>query len=126
MEFQASFKQKTMSLKSGKHIVEEIDGIRCTIVEKAIPENRLNFLTDLLKHNGYETMVNEEPPTEGATEKLFTLGVTDILFNPLVDVYKRRLKSETGLKVTPAYWLQISSKETEAEVNYWDFESVKK
>jgi hypothetical protein len=115
-----------MSLKSGKHIVEEIDGVRCTIVEKNITESRLNFLTDLRKHNGYETKVREEPAIDGAVEKLFTLGVTDILFNPLVDVYKRRLKSKTGLKVTPAYWLQISSKETEAEVNYWDFESVKK
>jgi hypothetical protein len=115
-----------MALNNGKHIVEEITGVRCTIVEKNIPENRLNFLTDLLKHNGYETMVQEEPLIEGTTEKHYTLGITDILFNPVIDVYERRLKSKTGHKVTPAYWLQISSKETEAEVNYWDFETVKK
>jgi hypothetical protein len=38
----------------------------------------------------------------------------------VVDVYKRSLKSFSGKKVTPAYWLQQSDKETEAEVNYWD------
>lgn len=113
-----------MALKNGKHIVEEIEGVRCTIVEKSIPEIRLKFLTDLLKLNGYDTKVLEEPSAEGASEKLYTLGVTDILFNPVIDVYKRRLKSESGLKVTPAYWLQISSAETEAEKSYWNFTPV--
>jgi hypothetical protein len=111
-----------MSLKSGKHIIEEFDGIRCTIVEKSIPEERLNFLKELLEINGYKIMIREEIPPEGNTNKLFTIGVTDLIFNPLVDVYKRRLKTKTGHKVTPAYWLQISSKETEAEVNYWNFD----
>jgi hypothetical protein len=31
------------------------------------------------------------------------------------------LKSISGKRVTPAYWLQESEKETEAEVNYWNF-----
>jgi hypothetical protein len=116
-----------MALNNGKHIVEEIEGIRCSIVEKNITsEERLAFLTKLLKHNGYNILVREEPAIEGAAEKKYTIGVADILFNPVVDVYKRRLKSETGHKVTPAYWLQLSAKETEEEVNYWDFESVKK
>jgi len=110
-----------MSLKSGKHIVEEIEGTRCTIVEKSIPEERLNFLKDLLGLNGYKVMVRDEIPTEGTPNHLYTVGVTDLIFNPLVDVYKRRLLSKTGHKVTPAYWLQLSDKETEAEVNYWNF-----
>jgi len=42
-----------------------------------------------------------------------------LMFNPVIDVYKRRLKSLTGKKVTPAYWLQQSDAETEQEVNYW-------
>jgi hypothetical protein len=44
-----------------------------------------------------------------------------MLFNPVIDVYKRSLKSLSGKKVTPAYWLQESDKESEAEVNYWSF-----
>jgi hypothetical protein len=42
-----------------------------------------------------------------------------MLFNPVVDIYKRDLKSLSGKRVTPAYWLQESTKEGEAEVNYW-------
>jgi hypothetical protein len=114
-----------MSLKNGKHIVEEIYGVRCSIVEKGITEERLNFLKVLLEYNGYKVAVREEFPTEesqGTTNSLlFTIGVTDLLFNPIVDVYKRRLHTKTGHKVTPAYWLQLSTNETEAEVNYWNF-----
>jgi hypothetical protein len=110
-----------MSLKSGKHIIEEIEGIRCTIVEKGISEARVKFLKDLLELNGFKTMLREEVPVETAPEKLFTLGVTDLVFNPLVAVYERHLHSKSGRKVTPAFWLQQSAKETEEEVNYWDF-----
>ena len=44
-----------------------------------------------------------------------------MLFNPVVDVYKRDLISPSGKRVTPAYWLQESTKEGETEVNYWDY-----
>ena len=114
-----------MALNNGKHIVDEIDGVRCTIVEKNLPENRLNFLKELLVLNGYETKIMEEPEAEGSTSKTFSLGVTDIIFNPVIDVYERRLKTKTGNIVTPAYWLQISSAETEAENAYWDFKTAR-
>ncbi|MGE0018397.1 MAG: hypothetical protein AB7S72_01920 [Draconibacterium sp.] len=105
-----------MALNKGKHIVEELDGVRCTVVETGVSAERADFLKKLLELNGYEVKSVQEG--ENPTYKI---GVTDILFNPLVDVYKRRLKSFTGKRVTPAYWLQQSDKETEAEVNYWAF-----
>jgi len=110
-----------MPLNSGKHIVDEIDGVRCTIVEKDINQQRLEFLKELLEYNHYDVKTQLQEATEGQTEPLFTIGVTDILFNPVVDVYKRRLRTKSGHRVTPAYWLQLSDKETEKEVNYWSF-----
>lgn len=105
-----------MALNKGKHIVEEIGGVRCTVVETGVSAERMEFLKKLLELNGYEVKTVQE--NDSGT---FKIGVTDLIFNPLVDVYKRRLKSFTGKKVTPAYWLQQSDKETEAEVNYWTF-----
>jgi len=105
-----------MALNKGKHIIEEIDGIRCSVVEKGVSPERAEFLKKLLELNNYTVKIaaNGEPET-------FKIGVTDMLFNPVVDVYKRSLKSPSGKKVTPAYWLQESGKETESEVNYWNF-----
>lgn len=104
-----------MALNKGKHLVEEIDGVRCTVVEKGITPERTQFLKTILELNGYEVKTTAEP--DSATIKL---GVTDILFNPVIDIYERRLKSPSGKKITPSYWLQDSDKETEAEVNYWN------
>ena len=114
-----------MPLNSGKHIVEEIEDVRCSIVEKGATQERVDFLKGLLELNGYEVKILKEAEVEGQPAS-FTLGVTDLLFNPVVDVYKRRLKTKAGHKVTPAYWLQLSSNETEAEVNYWNFKPSKK
>jgi len=103
-----------MPLNKGKHIVEEIDGVRCSLVEKGVTPERTEFLKKLLELNKYTVKVVAEADTT-----TFKIGVTDMLFNPVIDVYKRDLKSLSGKKVTPAYWLQESTKETEAEVNYW-------
>jgi len=108
-------------LNKGKHLVIEIDSVTCSVVESGINKSRLDFLKSLLEHNKYEVKVLAEEPKEGSTEATYTLGVTDIIFNTVVDVYKRHLRSLTGHKVTPAYWLQESKSETEAEVNYWNF-----
>lgn len=105
-----------MPLNKGKHIVEEIDGVRCSLVETGATADRVEFLKKLLELNGYDVKSVQEG--ENPTYKI---GVADLLFNPVVDVYKRRLKSFTGKRVTPAYWLQQSTSETEAEVNYWKF-----
>jgi len=108
-----------MALNKGKHLVEEIDGIRCSVVEKGVSADRTNFLKNLLELNKYTVKVVAEADAE-----TFKIGVTDLLFNPVIEVYKRSLKSSSGKRITPAYWLQESTKESEAEVNYWDFKQV--
>jgi hypothetical protein len=74
-----------MPLNKGKHIVEEIDGVRCTVVETRVIQERIDFLKNLLEINGYT--VKTGLYKDDISVKI---GVTDILFNPLVDVYKRR------------------------------------
>lgn len=105
-----------MALNKGKHLVEEMDGIRCSVIEKEVSPERAEFLKKLLELNGYIVKIVPE-----ADLPTFKIGVTDLLFNPVIDVYERHLKSFSGKRVTPAYWLQESDKETEAEVYYWDF-----
>jgi hypothetical protein len=103
-----------MALNKGKHIVEEIDGVRCSLVEKGVSPERTEFLKKLLELNKYTVKIAAEG--ESGT---FKIGVTDMLFNPVVNVYKRDLISASGKRVTPAYWLQESTDETEEAVNYW-------
>lgn len=101
-----------MSLNKIKPEIEEIEGIRCVMVEKNCTPERAEFLTKLLSHNQYQVKIQQIDTT-------YHIGVTDLLFNPVIDVYKRRLISLSGKKVTPAYWLQLSDQESEIEVNYW-------
>lgn len=96
-----------MPLNKIKHIISEIDGIRCSIVETGASEKRVAFLREILEHNGKEVKILEEKNDN--TEKTFTIGVTDILFNPVFAIYERTLKSPDGFKVTPAYWNQQTS-----------------
>jgi hypothetical protein len=105
-----------MSLKNGKHIVGEIEGVRCTIVETGITQERVNFLKDLLEHNKFEVKVmKEKAETENAIPT-YTLGVTSLLFNPVIAVYDLSLLTKEGKKVSPAYWNQ---KTTISDSRYW-------
>ena len=91
-----------MSLNKGKHIVEEVNGIRCTIIEKGVSKARASFLQDLLSSNGFEVI------TEGEADQI-TIGVTDLVFNPVIAIYQMRLKTKDGNRVSPAYWEQRTS-----------------
>jgi hypothetical protein len=102
-----------MALNQGKHIIEVIDGKRCTLVETGISTERVGFLKPILEFNGYEVKV------EANDEGTWKLGVTDVVFHAVVDVYKRKLRTPNGHVVTPAYWLQLTQHQSEAEVNYW-------
>ena len=93
-----------MSLNKIKHIISEIDGTRCTVVEAGATQERIVFLKELLEHNNFTVKVAEDK-NEGDF-KLFSIGVTDIQFNPIFGVYERTLKSIDGYKVTPDYWNQ--------------------
>ena len=97
-----------MALTKGKHIVEEIEGVRCTIIEKSILEPRMRFLKDLLELNKLEVKVGVEKKDD--SPDTFNVGVTDIIFNPVIAVYDSSLKLKDGRVVTPAYWNQETTK----------------
>jgi hypothetical protein len=95
------------------HEFEELNGIKCSIVERNIEEVRMIFLKDLLSFNQHNVVVVTVPaaaPSEGEDPKpdKFTVGVSDLTFNPTNAVFGRQLKTRTGNIVTLAYWQQQS------------------
>ena len=107
-----------MALTKGKHIVEEINGIRCTVVEKGAGVGRISFLKQLLTINNFDVQVAEEAKVEENAPVTYIIGVTDIVFNPMIAVYEQTLLTAEGEKVCPAYWNQDT---TENNSNYWLF-----
>ena len=106
-----------MSLNIGKHTVKEVNEVRFTIVEKGCTKQRIYFLTDLLNFNGFQVQVEEDKRKTEEDPITFTIGVTDVIFNHVIWVYQRKLKTTEGHKVTPDYWNQ---KAKDLEPNYWD------
>lgn len=104
-----------MAINNAKHIIGEINGVRCTVIETGASLERAAFLTDLLEFNNLEVKEMQEPPKEGETPK-YTIGVTDIVFNPVFAIYERRLKTRDGVIVTPAYWRQEC---IDCDTRYW-------
>jgi len=100
----------------GKHLFGSIEDQRVTFVEKKIEEERKDFLKKLLEHNGFEVIVQEEKRKTEEEPQLYTVAVTDMVFNPTLWVFKRRLKTFDDRKVTPDYWNQISE---ETAPQYW-------
>ncbi len=98
-----------MTKFNAKHIAEVIGGTLCSLVEKDIDKERLDFLTKLLQKNNYEVFQEE------TGENKYKIGVSDLLFNPVIDVYKRRLKTLDDKIVSHEYWLQIPEKPKEYE-----------
>ena len=119
------------------HEFEELDGVRCGIVEKNVQPERVAFLKKLLVYNGYTVIAVPTPapkaaapaaPTEGESPvpvspppaiETFTVGVTDYTFNTTNAIFGRMLKTPNGHIVTLAYWQQ---KETVShdEVPYYE------
>jgi hypothetical protein len=111
-----------MSLTNAKHIIGEIDGIRCTIIETGISSERLSFLKDLLEFNKFEVRVKEETSEVPGDAVKFTLGVTDVIFNPVFAIYERSLKTKEGQIVSPSIWKQET---TEYLPMYWMEEDIR-
>lgn len=101
------------------HEFEDLDNIKCAIVEKNATANRVEFLKDLLSYNKYQVVVvpSPAPKTTATTEETntapapaapltFTIGVTDLKFNPTNAVFGRSLHTPNGNVVTLAYWNQ--------------------
>lgn len=108
-----------MALNKGKHIVEEVNGIRCTIVEKGIDEKRAAFLKELLEYNQFVVQIQEDKKENEEAPVTFTIGVTDLVFNPVIAVYQMRLRTKDGKKVSPAFWNQWSKKQVDNR--YWRY-----
>lgn len=100
----------------GKHTFGSIGETRVTFVEKKIDEDRMAFLKKLLEHNDFEVLVEEEKRKSEEEPQLYTVGVTDLVFNPTVAVFERKLKTFDGRKVTQDYWLQRSE---DTNPHYW-------
>jgi hypothetical protein len=112
------------------HEFEELNGIKCAIVEKNVSPQRVEFLKNLLQFNGYEVVVAASPapkaapapkpaaPANGEVQteqaapppppapETFTVGVTDITFNPINAIFGRALHTPDKHVVTLAYWQQ--------------------
>ena len=100
----------------GKHSFGSIGDTRVSFIEKKIEEDRKDFLIRLLEHNGFEVVVDEEKRKKPEDPQLYTVGVTDITFNPVVAVFERKLKTFDGRKVTSAYWNQLTE---DTKPQYW-------
>jgi len=92
----------------GKHLFGSIEDQRVTFIEKKIEEGRKDFLKKLLEHNGFEVLIQEDKRKSEEEPQLYTVAVTDMVFNPTIWVFERKLKTFDGHKVTPDYWNQIS------------------
>ena len=123
------------------HEFEELDGVKCGIVEKNVSPERVQFLKKLLEYNRFTVVVVSSPPpkvTPAPVVKLaegveppppspplplapetFTVGVTDYTFNSINAIFGRLLHTPDGHVVTQAYWQQ---KETVShdEVPYYE------
>jgi len=111
-----------MPLTKGKHIVNEVEGVRCSIVETGASSERVKFLRDLLEFNKYIVKVELDKKKNESDSDTFTIGITDILCNPTVIVYMKKIKTKDGRIVTPNYWNQ---KTEDLNVPYWSVISNK-
>jgi len=131
------------------HEFEELNGVKCAIVEKNASAERVAFLKQLLELNKYNVVVVSSPPPKVAaapapkpvvTEEgnapsqplpqpeplpqplapeTFTIGVTDVTFNPTNAIFGRILHTKDGHVVTLAYWQQKESVSHD-EVPYYE------
>ncbi len=123
------------------HEFEELNGVKCAIVEKNVSPERIEFLKKILEYNRYTVVIvptpapkvaatpivkieegTVPPPPPSATPstpETFTVGVTDYTFNTINAIFGRTLNTPDGHIVTQAFWLQ---KETvsDDEVPYYE------
>ena len=106
------------------HEFEELDGVKCAIVEKNVNPARVEFLKKLLEYNQFTVVVVPSPPPKAAaapvlseteaeqaplpiiTADTFTVGVSDSTFNPINAIFGRLLHTPDGHVVTLSYWQQ--------------------
>ena len=125
------------------HEFEDLDSIKCAIVEKNASPERVAFLKQLLELNKYQVVVVGSPapkaapaapvaaaegdattpappaPEAPAAPTTFTVGVTNLTFNATNAIFGRQLKTDNGTIVTLAYWQQKEAVSND-EVPYFD------
>jgi hypothetical protein len=121
------------------HEFEELGGVKCAIVEKSASKERVAFLKDLLETNLFEVVVVPSPPPKTAPPpkpiegeaapvvtpppppppETFTVGVTNLAFNPTNAIFGRLLRTKDGHIVTQAYWYQKESSSHD-EIPYYE------
>jgi hypothetical protein len=105
------------------HLFEELNGVKCAVVEKNAGAERVSFLRKILEYNGYTVMVVPSPPPKVPVAEpgpeTFTVGVTDVMFNPVNAIFGRLLKTPGGQVVGLAYW-QGKSREEGEERPYFE------
>jgi len=106
---------------NSNHISEDLDGVKCAIVEKNVSAERVAFLKPLLEYNNLKVVVVPSPPAKVAavtaetepvsepTIETFTVGVTNMLFNTINAIYGRLLDTPDGHIVTMKYWQQLET-----------------
>jgi len=126
------------------HEFEDLGGVKCAIVEKNASKERVAFLKDLLETNHFEVVVVPSPPPKAApapkpapaqegvaqpqtsniepqivTPETFTIGVTNLAFNPTNAIFGKLLRTKDGHIVTQAYWYQ-KEKVSHDEIPYYE------
>jgi len=127
------------------HEFEDLGGVKCAIVEKNASKERVVFLKDLLETNQFEVVVVPSPPPKVAAApkpaapadpnapaetpveipppppppETFTIGVTNLAFNPTNAIFGRLLRTKDGHIVTQAYWYQKESSSHD-EIPYYE------
>lgn len=131
------------------HEFEELNGVKCAIVEKNCSSERVNFLKELLEWNKYTVVVVDSPTAKAAPATAssetsatpnsvidptpvipvppppttYTVGVTDLTFNPINAIFGRILKTKDNRIVTQAYWKQQVTFSND-EVPYFEMKKV--
>jgi hypothetical protein len=105
-----------MASLDGKHSFGSIGETRVTFVEKGVDEDRRDFLKKLLEHNGFEVIIEDETKKAEEDPQLYTVAVTDMVFNPTIWIFQRKMRTLDDRKVTQDYWFQRTD---DTKPQYW-------
>ena len=125
------------------HEFEDLDGVKCAVVEKNVSPARVDFIKSILEYNRYTVVVVKSPPPKVVPAKpvaapaegeappaapepaappapeTFTVGVTDVTFNVTNAIFGRLLRTAAGTVVTLAFWNQVD-RESNDEIPYYE------
>ena len=73
------------------HLFDDLNGIKCAIVETEVPTDRVNFLKSLLEFNKFTVVVIPSPPPKGTPAPAVTPtddvpAISNTAFNKLPTV----------------------------------------